>query len=109
MNFWVQYVLVVIALTLADMCWTMYFIETSNKQAVRAGVWSSLIVLCSSYATVSFVDDKRFITAAIIGSFLGTYVTIKWVKKKDVRNTEEKKTKEIKKEVCDIEELKIAS
>jgi ribosomal protein S19 len=29
------------------------------------------------------VNDKRFITAAMIGAYLGTFVTIKWHNNKD--------------------------
>lgn len=83
MTFWTTYLLVILALTLADICWTMYFIETANKHAVKAGVWSAFIILCGSFATVNFVNDPRFITAAMIGAFIGTYATIKWVKRKD--------------------------
>jgi uncharacterized protein YqgC (DUF456 family) len=83
MSFWTTYLLVILALTLADICWTMYFTETANKHAVKAGVWSALIILCGSFATFSFVHDPRFISAAMIGSFIGTYATIKWIKRKD--------------------------
>lgn len=83
MDFAIQFVLVTLALIVADICWTMFFTETANKHAVKAGIWSALIMLSGSYATVSFVNDKRFIVAAMLGSFIGTYATIKWIKRKD--------------------------
>lgn len=81
--FAIQFILVMLALILADICWTMYFTETANKHAVKAGIWSALIMLSGSYATVSFVNDKRFIVAAMLGAFIGTYATIKWIKRKE--------------------------
>jgi peptidoglycan biosynthesis protein MviN/MurJ (putative lipid II flippase) len=81
--FAIQFILVMLALILADICWTMYFTETANKNAVKAGIWSALIMLSGSYATVSFVNDKRFIVAAMLGAFIGTYATIKWIKRKE--------------------------
>ena len=87
MSFTTTYLLVVLAMILVDICWTMYFVETANKNAVKAGVWSALIMLCGSYATISFVHDKRFITAAMIGAFIGTFATIKWIKRKDDATT----------------------
>ena len=81
--FAIQFILVMLALILADICWTMYFTETANKHAVKAGIWSALIMLSVSYATVSFVNDKRFIVAAMLGAFIGTYATIKWIKRKE--------------------------
>lgn len=83
MTFEIQFILVMLALIVADVCWTMYFVETANKHAVKAGIWSALIMLSGSFATVSFVNDRRFIVAAMLGAFIGTYATIKWIKRKD--------------------------
>ena len=79
---WWTFSSVIIAVALADVCWTMYFIETSNKNAVKAGVWSSLIMLCSAFAVSTYVSEKIYIGAAIIGAFIGTWATIKFHKKK---------------------------
>lgn len=79
---WMTFITVAIAVALADVCWTMYFIETSNKNAVKAGVWSSLIMLCTSFAVSTYVGEKIYIGAAIIGAFIGTWATIKFHKKK---------------------------
>lgn len=81
--FIIQFILVMLALIVADVCWTMYFTETANKNPVKAGIWSALIMLSGSFATVSFVNDKRFIIAAMLGAFIGTYATIKWIKRKE--------------------------
>lgn len=75
------FLLVMLAVALADVCWTMYFIHTSKANAVKAGVWSALIMLCSSFATVNYVDDKRYVVAAMIGAFIGTWATIIYKKK----------------------------
>lgn len=82
MTFAIQFFLVMVALIVVDLCWTMYFVETEKRNAVKAGLWSALIMLSGSYATVSFVEDKRLIIAAFIGAFIGTYSTIKWVKRR---------------------------
>lgn len=74
------YLSVVIAVALADVCWTMFFIETTNKNATKASVWSSLIMLCSAFAVTSYVHDPILITAAMIGAFIGTFGTIQFKK-----------------------------
>jgi len=79
---WMTFISVAIAVALADVCWTMYFIETSNKNAVKAGVWSSLIMLCSAFAVSTYVGEKIYIGAAIVGAFVGTWATIKFHNKK---------------------------
>lgn len=81
-EFVMSFVLVALAVALADVCWTMFFIETSNSHATKASVWSALIILCGSYSTVSYVQDNRLIIAAMIGAFIGTYLTIKFKKSK---------------------------
>ena len=79
---WMTFITVAIAVALADVCWTMYFIETANKNAVKASVWSSLIMLCTSFAVSAYVSEKIYIGAAIIGAFIGTWATIKFHNKK---------------------------
>lgn len=78
-----NFLLVAGAVALADVCWTMYFIHTAKENEIKAGIWSAFIILCSSYATVSYVTDTRYIVAAMIGAFVGTWGTILYKKKKD--------------------------
>lgn len=81
MTFWMQFLLVMVVVCLADVCWTKFIIESANKEAMKSAVWSSLIILCGAFSTLSFVDDKRFVLAGMIGAFIGTYVTVRWSKK----------------------------
>ncbi len=61
----------------ADVCWTRYFLEVAAKRAVLAGAWSGAIVAFGAVAVVHYVHDPLAILAAVAGSFLGTYVTVK--------------------------------
>lgn len=69
---------VALAMFLADVAWTMYFIAVESKFAARAGAWSALIILFGAFSTVSYVHDIRLLPAALIGAFLGTFVTVKF-------------------------------
>lgn len=73
-----DFLLVAVVVAVADVCWTMFFIETTKQNAVKAGVWSSLIMFCSAFAVTTYVNNKIYIIAAMIGSFVGTYLTIKY-------------------------------
>jgi hypothetical protein len=81
-QFALDFLFVAAAIFAADVCWTLYFIETTAKNAVKAAFWSSMIMVCSAFAVTGYVEDKRLIVAAIVGAFLGTYATIKWKNKR---------------------------
>ena len=83
MSFWVQFLLVTISVAVADVCWTMWFLKTANRNAVKAGIWSALVILFGAFSTISWIDDRRFLIASMIGAFLGTWITIKYFDKKD--------------------------
>jgi len=78
--FYAKFLFVMILVALADICWTMYFIETGKRNALKAATWSSLIMLCGSYSAISYVEDHHYILAVMIGSFAGTYFILKWKK-----------------------------
>jgi len=83
MVFALKFIIVAVAMFLADVCWTMYFIETEKRKSITAGLWSSAILLFGSVVTINYVDDHRLLAAAIIGSFLGVVATIEYKKRKD--------------------------
>ena len=83
MAFAIKFILVMVAMFLTDICWTMYFIETEKRRSITAGLWSSAILLFGSVVTINYVDDHRLLAAAIIGSFLGVVATIEYKKRKD--------------------------
>jgi hypothetical protein len=83
MVFALKFIIVAVAMFLADVCWTMYFIETEKRRSITAGLWSSAILLFGSVVTINYVDDHRLLAAAIIGSFLGVVATIEYKKRKD--------------------------
>lgn len=87
MNYWFTFLFVVVAVCLADVCWTMYFIETEKRNAVKAGVWSSLIMVTGAFTTTKYVDDPTFIVAAIIGAFVGTAGIIAWKRRQENKST----------------------
>jgi lipid-A-disaccharide synthase-like uncharacterized protein len=84
--FIIKFILVMLAMVAADICWTMYFIETEKRRSVPAGMWSMAILLFGSLVTMNYVDDHRLLIAAVIGSFVGVYGTIEWKKRKEIKN-----------------------
>lgn len=54
--------------------------KNSTKKAFVASLWSSLISLLGTYTVISYTHDHRFIAALVLGAFVGTYITIKYIK-----------------------------
>ncbi len=81
MEYIIKFILVVIAMIVADVCWTYYFIKVEERKAIAAGIWSALIIVASSFITTSYVEDRSLVPAAVIGAFIGTAGTV-WYKNK---------------------------
>jgi peptidoglycan biosynthesis protein MviN/MurJ (putative lipid II flippase) len=81
MEYIIKFILVIIAMIVADVCWTYYFIKVEERKAIPAGVWSALIIVASAFITTSYVEDKSLVPAAVIGAFIGTAGTV-WYKSK---------------------------
>ena len=77
----VKFILVMLAMVVADVCWTYYFLKVEERKPIASGIWSSLIIVASAFITTSYVEDKSLVPAAIIGAFLGTSGTV-WYKNK---------------------------
>lgn len=85
-----KFFLVMLSMFLADICWTLYFIKIEERKSIPAGIWASLIYIFGAFTVTSYIEDKTYIIAAIIGSFLGTWATVEWKKRKenDKRNND---------------------
>lgn len=77
----VKFLMVMVSMILADVCWTLYFIKVGEKKEIAAGIWSSLIISFGALSTTEYVHDRTLIFAAMLGAFIGTYMTV-FVKRK---------------------------
>ena len=75
----IKFLLVMLAMIIADVCWTFYFIKVEERKVIASGIWSSLIIVASAFITTSYVEDKSLVPAAVIGAFIGTAGTV-WYK-----------------------------
>ena len=81
MEYIIKFILVALAMIVADVCWTFYFIKVEERKVIASGIWSSLIIIASAFITTSYVEDRSLVPAAVIGAFIGTAGTV-WYKKK---------------------------
>ena len=83
MSYALEFLGVMVAMFLADVCWAYYFIKIDERKSVAAGVWAVLIYMFGAFTVTSYMQDRTLIIAAMIGSFLGTYLTVEYKKKKE--------------------------
>ena len=74
-----------LAMILADVCWTYYFIKVEERNSLSAGIWSSLIIVFGMFSVINYVDDRSLTLAAIIGAFIGTYIAVELKKRKETK------------------------
>lgn len=82
MGYWLHFAMVIAFVICTDACWAMYIITTGEKKALASSIWAVLIYFLSAQTIFMYMEDHSFMWAALIGAFIGTYVTIKFVKKK---------------------------
>ena len=83
MSYPLQFLGVLVAMFLADIAWAYYFIKIEERKSVAAGIWAVMIYMFGAFTVTSYMSDKTLIVAAMIGSFLGTYCTIEYKKRKE--------------------------
>jgi hypothetical protein len=77
---------VMLAMTLADICWTYYFIKVEERKSLAAGMWSALIIVFGMFSIINYVDDRTLTVAAIIGAFLGTFIAVEVKRRKEKKD-----------------------
>lgn len=66
---------------IADSIWAKYIETAAAGRALPAAVWSMLIFTFGSIVTIGYVNDHWMLIPVLLGSFAGTYLTIRFRKK----------------------------
>lgn len=89
LSYVLKFLSVMLSMALADVCWTYYFIKIEERRSISAGLWASLIYVFGAFTVTSYIEDKTLIAAAIIGSFIGTALTVEYKKRKENKKAQE--------------------
>lgn len=73
-----KFLLVLVAMTALDVVWAWYTINVAKGYPLRAAVWAVVLYVLGAYVTLAYVEDKRTLIAACVGSFIGTFVGVKF-------------------------------
>jgi len=63
-----------------DIFYALYTLSITNKFAYRSATYASIIYLFAAFGTINIVDNHYNIIPAVLGSWLGTFVVIKYDK-----------------------------
>lgn len=68
---------------LADIIWALYIKAAANNHTWKAAVSSALIVAMGSFTVLEYTQNHWMVVPALLGAFVGTFVTIEYHKRKD--------------------------
>lgn len=83
MAFILHFALVFFAMIFTDFVWGIYIKAVGQNRALRAGIFSGLIMVFGAFSVISYMNDHRYLIAAILGAFTGTYLSVLFHKKKE--------------------------
>ena len=55
----IQFILVFFATVIVDWLWGLYIIHTSNKEALKASIYGTMIALMGSFFKIYYIKERR--------------------------------------------------
>ena len=69
---------VFVATAATDAAYVMFTSAVVAKRALAAANWSSAWYMLSSFAVISYTHNYAYVAFAIVGSWVGAYLTLKF-------------------------------
>lgn len=66
----------------ADMLWVHYIDYVATYKPILAANFAVLVYGASSVAIIAYTSDAIYLIPAFVGAWIGTYVIVKWKKRK---------------------------
>lgn len=79
----ITWVLVFLAVFVYDVVYVLFLQNTADKNPAKAAMFSSLLYMMGAYVVISYTASNILLIPAVIGGALGTYITVKWSKKRN--------------------------
>lgn len=67
---------VLVGMTILDFVWARYTAACAEKKAMLASLNASGIMILNGLVTIVYVNEPRMIVPAVVGAFIGTYLSI---------------------------------
>jgi uncharacterized membrane protein YfcA len=78
-----RFLFVFALVTVVDFMWALYIKHTAISNPLTASVYSSIITLIGGVVTLAYISDPKMLIPAVLGAFVGTYLSIKFGHKKE--------------------------
>ncbi len=72
---------VVLATFVTDALYVMFSAAVVARRPVSAANWSAAWYLVSSFAVISYTSNPVYVLFAAVGSWLGAYASITWLRR----------------------------
>ena len=69
---------VLVATAATDAAYVMFTSSVVSRRALAAANWSSVWYMLSSFAVISYTNNWLYVLFAVIGSWIGAYITLKY-------------------------------
>ena len=79
---------VIAATALTDAVCVMFTSSVVHRKDLAAANWSSLSYMLSAFAVISFTNNWKYVVFAALGSWIGAYATMKYLRRRSARLTE---------------------
>lgn len=81
MNVWI-WLLAFSAMAALDVAWVLYMRASTSGSPLAASVWAGAIHCLSATAAIAYIGDNRYLTATLLGTVLGTYGIVEWIRRR---------------------------
>lgn len=71
-----EWLLVFLAYVLLDIIWAEYTKAIASKKRLMAASWAAIIPVMSSVLFIMFVSNPWLLSAAALGAFVGTWISV---------------------------------
>lgn len=63
-------------MVLLDIAWALYTKATSDSRPIMAANWAVALHGLGAAVTLAYVDDVRYMSATLVGAWVGTYIGV---------------------------------
>ena len=72
---------VLLSTAATDAVYVLFNAAVSSRRRVPAATWSSVWYLLSAFAVISYTKNWVYVCFAAVGSWIGAYLSMTWLKK----------------------------
>ena len=68
---------------MTDAVYVLFTSAVSARRRISAATWSSLWYMLSAFAVISYTGNPIYVVFAALGSWLGAFGAVTWLKRRD--------------------------